>query len=66
MNLTTDFPFPDENRISDEYSWFPSNYAQHFAIALGVRNKMSEDDVRIMLSVDPLPTRLILYLVVYR
>jgi hypothetical protein len=41
------FPF------SDKQSWFP----QHFAIALGVRNKISEDDLRIMLSVDPLPTQ---------
>jgi ankyrin repeat protein len=51
--ILSGFPFPDENRISDEHSWFP----QHFAIALGVRDKISEDDIRIMLSVDPLPTQ---------
>jgi hypothetical protein len=47
------FHFPDENKIADERSWFP----QHFAIALGVRNKISEDNIRIMLSADPLPTQ---------
>jgi hypothetical protein len=46
------FPFPDGNKIADKHSWFP----QHFAIALGIRNKISEDYIRIMLSVDPLPT----------
>jgi hypothetical protein len=51
--IFSSFPFPDENKIADEQSWFP----QHFAIALGVRNKISEDDIRIMLSVDPLPTQ---------
>jgi hypothetical protein len=51
--ILTGFPLPDENTISDKHSWFP----QHFAIALGVRNKISEDDIRIMLSVDPLPTQ---------
>jgi hypothetical protein len=51
--ILTGFPFPDESKISDRYSWFP----QHFAIALGVRNEISEDDIRIMLSVDPLPTQ---------
>jgi hypothetical protein len=49
--ILTDFPFPSENKISDKQSWFP----QHFAIALGVRNKISEDDIRIMLSADPSP-----------
>jgi ankyrin repeat protein len=47
------FPFPDGNKIADEQSWYP----QHFFIALGVRDKVSEDDIRVMLSVDPLPTQ---------
>jgi hypothetical protein len=46
------FPFPEESKICDIQSWFP----QHFAVALGVKNRISEDDFRIMLSVDPLPT----------
>jgi hypothetical protein len=50
--ILSSFPFPDEGNVSDERSWFP----QHFALALGVRNRISEDDIRIMLSVDPLPT----------
>jgi hypothetical protein len=45
------FPISDERKVSDERSWLP----QHFAIALGVRHKISEDDIRIMLSVDSLP-----------
>jgi hypothetical protein len=51
--ILSGFPFPDESKVSDKQSWFP----QHFAIALGVRNKISEDDIRVMLSVDPLPTQ---------
>jgi hypothetical protein len=51
--ILSSFPFPDEGNVSDERSWLP----QHFALALGVRNKISEDDIRIMLSVDPLPTQ---------
>jgi ankyrin repeat protein len=50
--ILSSFPFPDEGNVSDERSWFP----QHFALALGVRNRISEDDIRIMLSVDPLST----------
>jgi ankyrin repeat protein len=50
--ILSSFPFPDEGKLSDERSWLP----QHFALALGVRNKISEDDIRIMLSVDPLLT----------
>jgi hypothetical protein len=50
--ILSSFPFPDERTVSDECSWLP----QHFALALGVRNRISEDDVRIMLFVDPLPT----------
>jgi hypothetical protein len=42
--------FPDERRICDERSWLP----QHFAIALAIRDKISEDDVREMLSSDTL------------
>jgi ankyrin repeat protein len=42
--------FPDESKMSAERSWLP----QHFAIALGVRNYISEDKIRIMLSIDPL------------
>jgi hypothetical protein len=49
--ILSSFPFPDEENVSDERSWFP----QHFALALGVSNRISEDDIRIMLSVDPLP-----------
>jgi ankyrin repeat protein len=49
--ILSGFPFPDEVKIADKRSWFP----QHFTIALGVRNKISEDDIRIMLSVNPLP-----------
>jgi ankyrin repeat protein len=51
--ILSSFIFPDGNIIADKSSWFP----QHFAIALGVRNRISEDDIRIMLSVDPLPTQ---------
>jgi hypothetical protein len=47
------FPFPDEGNVSDERSWLP----QHFALVLGVRGKISEDDIRIMLSVNPLSTQ---------
>jgi hypothetical protein len=49
--ILTGFPFPFENKISDKQSWF----SQHFTIALGVRNKISEEDIRIMLSADPSP-----------
>jgi hypothetical protein len=49
--ILSGFPFPDEGEMSDERSWQP----QHFTIVLGVRNKISEDDIRIMLSADPLP-----------
>jgi hypothetical protein len=41
--------FPDEKEISGDRSWLP----EHFTIALAVRNKISEDDIRIMLSFDP-------------
>jgi hypothetical protein len=34
--ILSSFPFPDEGNMSDERSWLP----QHFAIALGVRNKI--------------------------
>jgi hypothetical protein len=51
--ILTGFPFPDESKTSYEKSWFP----QHFAIALGVRSEISGDDIRVMLSVDPLPTQ---------
>jgi hypothetical protein len=51
--ILSGFPFPDGNRLADQQSKLP----QHFAIALGVRNKISEDDIRIMFSVDPLPTQ---------
>jgi hypothetical protein len=37
--------------IRYQQSWFP----QHFAITLGVRNNISEDDIRVMLSLDPSP-----------
>jgi hypothetical protein len=50
--ILSGFPFPDEGKMSDECSWLP----QHFALALGVRNKISENDIRIMLSVDLLLT----------
>jgi ankyrin repeat protein len=50
--ILSSFPFPDEGNVSNERSWLP----QHFALALGVRDIVSEDDIRIMLSVDPLPT----------
>lgn len=42
--------FPDENKMSDERSWL----SQHFAIALSVKGEISEDEIRIMLSVNPL------------
>jgi hypothetical protein len=42
--------FTDERKMSDERSWQPV----HFAIALRVRNKISDNDIRIMLSKDPL------------
>jgi hypothetical protein len=42
--------FPDESKMSAERSWLP----QHFAFVLGVRNIISENEIRIMLSVDPL------------
>jgi ankyrin repeat protein len=51
--ILSSFSIPDEGNVSDERSWLP----QHFALALGVRNRISEDDLRIMLSVDPLPTQ---------
>jgi hypothetical protein len=47
-SILSGFPIPDENKMSDERSWLP----QHFAVALGVKNKICEYDVRIMLSVD--------------
>jgi hypothetical protein len=50
-SILSSFPFPDEGNVSDERSWLP----QRFTLALGVRNRISEDDIRIMLSVDPLP-----------
>jgi hypothetical protein len=43
------FPFADERKISDEQSWLP----QHFSIALAVRDEISEDNLRTILSVDP-------------
>jgi ankyrin repeat protein len=52
-SILSSFPFPGEGNVSDERSWLP----QHFTLALGVRNRISEDDIRIMLSVDPLPTQ---------
>jgi ankyrin repeat protein len=51
--ILSGFPIPDGRRRSDEWNW----QSQHFAIALGVMNKISEDDIRIMLSVDPLRTQ---------
>jgi ankyrin repeat protein len=42
--------FPDESKMNDERSWLP----MHFAIALSVRNSISEDDLHILLSTDPL------------
>jgi hypothetical protein len=51
--LLSSFPFPDDGNVSNERSWLP----QHFTLALGVRNEISEDHIRIMLSVDPLPTQ---------
>jgi hypothetical protein len=41
--------FPDEKEKSVERSWLP----EHFTIALAMRNKISEGDIRIMLSIDP-------------
>jgi hypothetical protein len=49
-SILLNLPISDERTISDGRSWLP----QHFAIALGVRNKISEDDIRIMLSMNPL------------
>jgi hypothetical protein len=43
----------DERKMFDKQSWLP----QHFAIALAVRNKISEDDLRVIFSVDPLASR---------
>jgi hypothetical protein len=42
--------FLNEKKILDEQSWLP----QPFAIALILRKKISENDVRIMLSVNPM------------
>jgi hypothetical protein len=42
--------FPDERRMSEERSWLP----MHFAIVLANGNKISEDDVHVLLSGDPL------------
>jgi hypothetical protein len=52
-SILSGFPFPDERIKSDERRWLP----QHFALALGVRNIISEEDICIILSVDPLPTQ---------
>jgi hypothetical protein len=54
--ILSGFPIPNESRISNEQSWLP----QHFAVSLAVRDKISEDDIRIMLSVEPLPTHRLL------
>jgi hypothetical protein len=51
ITIVSGFPSPDEGKMPDERSWLP----QHFALAIGVRNKISEDNIRNMLSVDPLP-----------
>jgi hypothetical protein len=50
--ILSSFPSHDENEISEENNWLH----QHFAIALGVRDKISEDDICIMLSMDQLAT----------
>jgi hypothetical protein len=42
--------FLNENRICDKQSWLP----QQFTIALAVRNRIDHNDLRIMLTVDPL------------
>ena len=42
--------FPDVKKMSDERSWLP----MHFAIALTAKNIITEDDVRILLSADPM------------
>jgi hypothetical protein len=42
--------FPDESKKSDEKSWLP----MHFAIALSSQNKISEEDVHMMYTIDPL------------
>jgi hypothetical protein len=49
-SILSGFPNPDEGIAFKEQSWLPI----HFAIALGVRKKISEDDIRIMFSADPL------------
>jgi hypothetical protein len=41
--------FPDEKEVSGERSWLP----EHFTIALAMRNKLNEEDIRMMLSTDP-------------
>jgi hypothetical protein len=42
--------FPDEGKMSDERSWLP----MHFAIALFVENKITEEDVHVLHITDPL------------
>jgi ankyrin repeat protein len=42
--------FPHENKMLDERSWLP----MHFAIALFVENKITEEDVHLLHIVDPL------------
>jgi hypothetical protein len=42
--------FPNESRMFEETSWL----SMHFAIALTANNQISEDDVLVLLSKDPL------------
>jgi hypothetical protein len=42
--------FPDEKTMTDERSWLP----MHFAMALTVENRISEEDVHVLHAIDPL------------
>jgi ankyrin repeat protein len=42
--------FPDDSKMTDERSWLP----MHYAVALTVENKISEEDVLILHAVNPL------------
>jgi ankyrin repeat protein len=46
--------FPDDSKITDDRSWLP----MHYAVALTVENKISEEDVLILHAAKPLAMRL--------